>query len=365
MDFVQQSRLGRAARVYLSLFPACVAFLLASFGSLCMLHAQTPPEIVGRIYGDDIAVKGAIGMEVENGRSTAVLTSGSDVTVRAGQARLVLAGGGEIGICGPAHFSLLKSGGAITLALDYGRVHPRLDRDLPLTVYSALIVATPVSIADGPRDATMGLEQNGAMCVLATRGAVRIEQQLTGQVLLVPQTGEVAFAEGQLDTLRGGAGTCQCEVSLAKLNPPEGPLPPELSVAVPAELARPVRPPQKNDKPATTEEIKSPAIEEPIYKVMMPPLSFNAASPSPPEPQPSAETMLLVRDVRVRPAVEFHGRVEAPAAAPPAAAQPAPAVDSLREPGPKKRAPFGVRVRSFFRRLFGRSPCKGEGCGGK
>ena len=84
MDFVRQSRFGRAARVFLSLFPACVALILVSFASPCMLRAQTPPETVGRIYGDDIAVKGAIGMEVENGRSTAVLASGSDVTVRAG-----------------------------------------------------------------------------------------------------------------------------------------------------------------------------------------------------------------------------------------------------------------------------------------
>ncbi|MBI3669725.1 MAG: hypothetical protein HY237_08100 [Acidobacteria bacterium] len=329
-----------------------------------MLRAQAPPETVGRIYGNDITVKGAVGVEVENGRSTTVLASGSDVTVRTGQARLVLNEGGEIGICGPAHFSLLKSGGAVTLALDYGRIHALLGRGAPLTVYSALIVATPVAIADGPRDATMGLEQSGSMCVLSTRGAVRVEQQLTGQVLLVPQSGEVVFAEGQLDSLRGGTGTCQCEVSLPMADPPEGPRPSELSVPVPAELARPVKPPQKNAKPGSAEELPPPPIEEPIYKVMMPPLSFNAAAPAPPEPQPSPETMLLVREVRVRPAVEYHGRVEAlPVPAP--AAQPARLAGSVLEAPSKKHASFGSRVRGFFRRLFGRPPCKGEGCGGK
>jgi hypothetical protein len=363
MDSATQARLTRNAGVAVSFLTAATALLLALAASAGTLCAQAPPETVGRIYGADIAVKGAIGVEVEGGRSTTALASGSEVTVRSGAARLLLAEGGEIGVCGPAHFSLLKSGGSITLALDYGRIHARLEGAMPLTVYSALIVATPVAIAAGPRDATIGLEQSGAMCVLAGRGAVRIEQQLTGQVILVPQSGEVAFAEGQLDSLRGSAGACQCDVQTAKADPPEGPRPPEITVAVPADLARPIKPPQKNAKPETVEDVKPPAIEEPIYKVMMPPLSFNAASPEPPEPQPSPETMLLVREVRVRPAVEFHGRVEeAPA---PLAAQPAHVTGSVLEAPPKKHASFGTRVRGFFRRLFGRTPCKGEGCAQK
>src|SRR5580692_10708672 len=106
-------------------------------------------EIVGRLTGDDVAVTGAVNIDVENGRSTATLGSGSDVTVRSGQAKIDLVEGGDIAVCGPAHFSVLKSGGSITVALDYGRVHPQLDSAVPLAIYTPLIVATPVAAVQG------------------------------------------------------------------------------------------------------------------------------------------------------------------------------------------------------------------------
>src|SRR5947209_14338695 len=136
------------------------ACTLAALLSPCVLAAQAQSETVGRIEGDAIAVKGAVGVEVENGRSITLLASGSQVTVKSGQARVTLAEGGEIGICGPAHLSLLKSGNSVTVALDYGRVHAKLDRGVPLTVYTPLIVATPVAIGDAPRDATVGFERS-------------------------------------------------------------------------------------------------------------------------------------------------------------------------------------------------------------
>jgi len=66
-------------------------------GSL-LLWAQAPPETVGRIYGEDIQVHGPSSVEVEGGFSVTVLASGSTVTVRSGQARLLLAEGGEVGV---------------------------------------------------------------------------------------------------------------------------------------------------------------------------------------------------------------------------------------------------------------------------
>src|ERR1700676_1320300 len=48
---------------------------------------------------------------------------------------------------------------------------------------------------------------------------------------------------------------------------------------------------------------------EPVYTVLMPPLSFDANSPEPP-PDPGPETILLVREVRLRPSVEFRGHVD-------------------------------------------------------
>lgn len=293
---------------------------------------------MGQIEGDDLSVQGPIRVEVVNGRTTAVLASGSEVTVRAGQARLALTDGGEIGICGPAHFSVLKSGGAVTLAFDYGTVHARLATTGTLTIYTPLVVATPVAIGDGPREATVGLQASGQMCVHAARGAVRVEQQLGGQSLLVPQGGEIRVDGGGLGTVRGTEDTCQCELLSARRMIPPVEKPPVLSaLAVPlgtqSRDAKPLVPPQvpakpevaeKNapppiltDRPAQPGKSGPPATEEPIYKVFMPPLTFDASAPTPP-PDPDPQTILLLRSVRVRPAVVYRGHVQA---APPSPAQ--------------------------------------------
>ncbi len=324
-----------------------------------LLHAQAAPETVGRIEGDDIAVKGAVSVEFVNGQNTTMLASGSNVTVRSGQARIVLVEGGEIGVCGPAHFSLLKSGGAITLALDYGRVHARLENAVGLTVYTPLIVATPLAISDA-RDATIGLETTGAMCALAARGAVRIEQQLTGQSLLVPQSGEIQIADGQLETLRNAAGSCQCEILSARAEPPFRPL--ELSAPLRASMARPSPSEQKKDSADAPEPPRIPADEEPIYKVFMPPLTFNAAAPEPP-PDPSPASILLAREVRVRPSVIFRGHVEAAPLPPPAPPPPLAATGRQdASPKPKKERGLVARIVNFFKRWGSRSPCAGVAC---
>ncbi len=356
-----------------------LVFILCGLGAFLLLaRAQTAPqaapETVGRVFGDDIAVKGALNVEVENGRSTMVLGSGSEVLVRSGQARLELAEGGEIGVCGPAHFSLLKSGGAVTLALDYGRVHARLQGPLPLTIYTAFIVATPMAISDAPRDTTLGLETTGAMCVQAARGAVRIEQQLTGMAILVPQSGEISLTDGMLNSLRGSAGSCQCEILAARSEPPKPPAPPELSVPAPAEQARAAKPPEaphtatngesadKNPKVETREEPKpAPAKEEPVYKVMMPPLTFDASAPVPP-PDPSPETILLVRRVRVRPAVVYRGHVQSPPPLPQPAPQPAQVAGEQPppQPQPKEEVSVVARIRNFIRRIWNGAPA-GDG----
>lgn len=355
-----RSRASLCRHSILSLLALCwLAFL--------PLEAQAPLETVGRIEGEDIAVKGAISVEVENGRSVTMLASSSEVTVRSGQARLVLAEGGEISVCAPAHFSLLKSGGAVTLALDYGKVHARLDHALPLTIYTPLIIATPIAIGNGPRDATLGLDTNGAMCVLAERGAVRIELQLTGQMLLVPQSGEIGLSGSQLETLRENSGGCRCEVPAARTVSPPGPKPPEVSVPVPAKVSLPIKPPEKIDTAEIRDAPRPPVVEEPIYKVLMPALMFDASKPVPP-PAPSPEMILLVRRVRVRPAVVFRGRVEAPPAAPPVitakAQMPPTAPLRAEEDQPrKKEVTLAAWIKNFFRRLVSRGPCAGVGCG--
>ena len=340
----------------------CLLFLGAMLVGSLLLWAQAPPETVGRIYGEDIQVHGPSSVEVEGGFSVTVLASGSNVTVRSGQARLLLAEGGEVGICGPARFSVLKSGGAITLAIDYGRVHAKLENASPLTFYTPLIVASPVAIASGPRDVTVGLDQSGAMCVLAARGAVRIEQQLTGHRVLLPQGGELSLAGEQIESMRGASGSCQCEVLVARSQPLEQVQPPQLSLLASAASAR-LYPPAAEYQTAPQDTQKPPTIEEPVYQVVMPPLTFDAASPAPP-PQPSPETILLLRQARVRPVKVFRGRVEEPPAppAPLVAVQKAEVIPLLEQRPAKKEASMLARIRNFFRRLTSRGPCAGAGC---
>src|SRR5262249_28991184 len=199
-----------------------------------------------------------------------MLRSGNDIRVKSGQARLDLVEGGQIAICGPAHLSVLKSGGSLTVALDSGIIHAHIERQPTLTVYTAQIQARPIAIGDGVQDALIGFDAPGAMCVRASTGAVRLEQQLTGQSVIVPQGRDIVLANGQLDGLRIREGQCSCELQTAK------------AAQAPTELSR----------VATTEEIqrkdaeakKSPAEipdkatrrEEPVYQVFMPPLAYDA-----------------------------------------------------------------------------------------
>jgi hypothetical protein len=101
-----------------------------------------------------------------------------------------------------------------------------------------------------------------------------------------------------------------------------------------------------------------------VYTVLMPPLSFDANSPAPP-PDPSPETILLVREVRVSPSVVFRGHVnpapvQVPAAALPSVAPSTPA----GEPPAQPEVGILTRMRNFFRRITGRVPCADVGCGG-
>lgn len=336
--------------------------------------AQTP-ETVGRIEGDDLAVKGEVSLSRAGGRSAAELVSGAEVTVRSGLARITLADGGEIDICGPALFTVLKSGGSLTLALNQGRVHVRVGSAPALAIYTALTVATPISIGDAPRDATIGVEADGSLCVLAAHGAVRLEQQLTGQSLLVPESGEVILPSGQLEALREVRGTCRCEPVFAREQP--APKPAVQIGAVAAKLGDGANLDEAKKEPP------KPATEQPRWTVVMPPLSFDAKKP-PPALEPPAETILLVRELRVQPATVFTGRVEKrPKTKPPKKEKAAPSVPAPartetveaaadRQParassGATSAAPsaasvkkegsgFGTKFKNFFRRLFGRKP---------
>jgi hypothetical protein len=318
------------------------------------LFAAAPPrsddpgtDAVGVIDGESIAVSGPMRVETVRGQVKTMLRSGSDVRVKSGTARIDLVEGGWITACGPAHFSVLKSAGSLTVALDSGTIHAHIEGDPALTIYTPQIQAQTISIGGGQQDILVGFDTPGAMCIRANRGAVRLEQQLTGHTLVVPQAGNVLVLNGQLESLRTSAGRCACEPQMAK-----APSPPEVEVSRPAttqELH------EKTLEPKTAAERgpaeKSSAREEPIYQVFMPPLVYDANAKVQPEYDP--KMIVLIRRVRVRPTLIFQGRVEGEMVAavlPP----PAPAPAAATKPAARASDSFVDRVRTFVRKLWSR-----------
>jgi hypothetical protein len=304
-------------------------------------------DSVGIIDGEAISVNGPMSVEVVHGQAKTLLRSGSDVRVKSGTARLDLVEGGQISVCGPAHFSVLKSGGSLTIALDTGTIHLHVEDQVPVNIYTPQLQAQTVSIGEGPRDLLMGFDAAGAMCLRANRGAVRLEQQLTGQSVLVPQAGDVLLFNGQLDGLRTSAGHCACELQSTKVAPP-----PESEVSRPAtaeELRKQAAEAKPSLPPAAADP--APAKEEPVYQVFMPPLVYDANAKVQPEFDP--RMIILVRRVRVRPTLIFQGRVEGAAVAP-MVTPPAPAVAAKapKPSTPAASASFADRVRNFVRKLW-------------
>jgi hypothetical protein len=279
--------------------------------------ADTPPALVppgdsiGVIEGDAIAVTGPMSVEVVHGQVKTVLRSGSDVRVKSGTARIDLVEGGLITICGPAHLSILKSGGAVTVALESGTIHARIQQAPILTVYTPQIKAQPIAIGDAAFDLLVGFDNPGTMCVRAAKGAVRLEQQLTGQSLVIPQAGDVLLTNGQLDSLQTSSGRCLCELSPTNA-PPDSQTStsadpqPQVSQLATTEDLRKRTFDTKPNLPAPQAENSAPQ-EAPIYQVIVPPLVYIANAKTQPQFDPSM--IILVRRVRVRPTVIFQGRV--------------------------------------------------------
>jgi hypothetical protein len=307
---------------------------------------QPAGDAVGLIEGEDLAVTGPMSVEVAGGQAKTILRSGSDVRVKSGEARISLVEGGQISICGPAHLSVLKSGGAVTVALDSGAIHALLEREPALSVYTAQIQGQPVAIGDEPREFLVGFESAGIMCVRTYRGAMRLEQQLSGQSVMVPQGGDVTLANGQIDALGNGGGRCKCELQIAKA--PVVPLPKNEMPPTTAESARSETARNSGDAGGASEQPSKN--EELIYTVDMPPLRFDANAKVQPEPDP--RLMVIVRRVRVRPTLIFQGRVEGETAATAAAATPPPAARNA--PASPAQGSVVDRVRSFFRKLWTR-----------
>jgi len=372
------------ARRYLPLLFLLLACLAPSLAPVSAQQSQPPPGTIGRVEGNDVSIEG--GSAAANGTAMSApsmfVANGSVITVHSGQARMTLVGGGQIDVCGPAKFTLLQSGPAITLALNFGRMRVQLPAAVQLRIFTPTIVATPIDIGGAPRDFTVGLDLNDSLCVVATSGALRLEHQFTGEGLIVPQSGEFFLAAGKLLPVAGVAGTCQC-ASLQARN--SGPLPasPEMGLTskpqpdptpVPEVASKPPVPPQlelpapsevhsagpaiqirqlaaanqihPNPQPQSNEVPDPPAVSVPIYKVVMPPLTFSANGPPPPG-EPSTDMILLVRIAHVEPEWQFTGRVEAPQLQQVAAREPSRSSSASHNPQKKKGGFWAALKRAF------------------
>jgi hypothetical protein len=324
---------------------------LAWAGAFAFLFVATPArtdnppgDAIGVIEGEAISVDGPMTVEVARGQVKTVLRSGSDVHVRAGQARIDLVEGGQIMICGPAHFSMLKAGGAITLALDSGTIHAVIGNEVSLNIYTPQIQAHPISIGNGAEDVLVGLDSTGGMCIHASKGAVRVEQQLTGQSVLVPQSGDVSLTNGQIESLRAATGHCVCAMqAVIKAMTPGV----EVSqIASPDEIkkrAAETKSPTPQEKPA--EPVQS---DEPVYQVFMPPLRYDAKTKVQSDFDPNL--IILVRRVRVRPTLIFQGRVEGnPIVAQATSPAPQSSLSKLQKPAEEST---WSRLKTYFRKLW-------------
>lgn len=349
---------------------AAPGWTLLALGCICAAAApaQQPRDAaarIGRVEGTGVLVR--TGGEVEAAEGPTAVASGSVVELAGDYARVVLDAGGEIGVCGPARFTLLQSGRALTLALDHGRVRPRLEGELEVTVYSPFVVARPIAISDGPRDAVIGLEPDGAMCVMTERGAMRLENQFTGETLVIPQSGEFALRDGELAPVRADAAPCRCEAPLLRQpvllaeEPPAEPAREQVAANGPPRRPEPagaLRPPGETPPRAHSSEpapaIATPPAAEPAeWRAEMPPLVFEAARPEY-VPRAEPEYALLIREVRVRPGLVFRGRVDSGRGGA-VARRPEPRPARVEVSEPRESGNAFRRIGRFFRRIFGGS----------
>jgi hypothetical protein len=330
----------------------CAMLCLAVLAAVARVPDQPGGDSVGVIEGEDISVTGPVSMDVVGGQTKTILRSGSDVHVKSGQARISLVEGGQISICGPAHFSVLKSGGSLTVALESGAIHARLGETPALTVYTAQIQAQTVAIGDDPREILVGFENPGLMCIRTYRGALRVEQQFSGQSVIVPQGEDVMLVDGQINKMDNGAGHCNCELQIAKA--PVAPRPRNGATAAAQETASGGTAQDSSGGTAPESNEKPTAKDEPIYQVDMPPLVFDAKAKVQPEPDP--RLMAIVRRVRVRPALIFRGQVEEAPVATAAAVEPSrPAEASAPTKATAAQGSLLNRMRSYFKKLWTRS----------
>ncbi|HKW87773.1 MAG TPA: hypothetical protein VJN21_03355 [Candidatus Acidoferrales bacterium] len=330
---------------------ACLSLVFACAPARAQSPQQNGAAVIGQVTGADVSVAAPSQPPAPAGASPIAFAAGSTIVVHSGQARVDFTGGGELDVCGPAKFTVLASGEALTVALSFGRIHAKLDPSRPLTIYTPMIAALPLAVMSQPRDVTFGLEPDtGAMCIRAAHGAVQIQQQLSGAALIVPEPSEVSLVANPLGSTPAAAGSCRCDfdeasakaasparvvaentipVGVANVAPPDQPATqqpaapvkartPPGSTAVPemtehSDLPPPVAPAAKPRAPVPPPTL--PPASGPITKIVAPPLLYEAKPLPAPAGTISVATVLLAKAVVVEPEWIIHGVVEEPAKA--------------------------------------------------
>jgi hypothetical protein len=311
---------------------------------------QTAGEIIGRVEGADFTIDVPAGAQPAVGQTANLLVAGSHLNVSSGQAKISLDGGGEIDVCGPARLQLLKSNGAITIALEFGMVHLHMDSRTPVSIFTPMVMATPVAVGAGGRDVTIGLEHDSRMCLRSSEGALRVEQQLGGQSLLVPEAGGLSMNEGQLSPVVANAPGCGCDSDAARnLQPQSLSLTPaHITQSIAQAVAAPANAPyrlQSNETVGRPIVPRAPIlaigpvmeIAGPPAQVVAPALVFNATGIEPP-PDPNPEIIYMARALTIRDETVFRDTVQ-----PAANSKGATLTAQANAPQPKQ---------GFFSRLF-------------
>src|ERR1700728_3954276 len=155
-----------------------LALMAAGFACPLATHAQGARlPVVGHVEGTDISCESGT---PETGQYSTVgtrldVSDGTVVTVHSGEVLVTLFAGGQVDICGPAKLTVLLSGNAITLALNFGRVRVELPAKTDLRIFTPTLIGTPLDISGGARDVTVGLSLDDSLCVLASSGALQLQ----------------------------------------------------------------------------------------------------------------------------------------------------------------------------------------------
>lgn len=161
-----------AARLPWSFAPLLAVVLLPGG----CLAGQT---LIGTVSGKQVQLRGVI--QIQAGQP--VVSSGTEIDVAQGAARLHLQRGGEILICGPARLSVIAGGsGSLLISLEQGGINLRYASGVPDSVLTPdFRVDTVVPPGEfSSTSASLALDQTGRLCIHDQGSALTLQAMAGG-----------------------------------------------------------------------------------------------------------------------------------------------------------------------------------------